>query len=296
MDHWNGRRPAGRIAYVNGRYVPHGEAGVHVEDRGLQLGDAVYEVCRIENGHMLDLEEHLDRLERSLREIEMAMPMRREALKLVMAETVRRNHVRDGLLYLQVTRGALKRDHPIPEHPPKPTLIMTARAMDEAALVRRHIDGVAVLTCPDRRWGRCDIKTTQLLANLLAKTAARRAGALEAWMIDDDGFVTEGASTNAWIVDGEGRVVTRDLSHAILPGVTRRVILEAAAAAQIPVVERRFTLAEALAAREAFLSSATGAAIPVVSIDGKKIGTGSPGPLTRRIAELYAKRSRERLA
>ncbi|MDE2498993.1 MAG: D-amino-acid transaminase [Alphaproteobacteria bacterium] len=276
--------------------MPHGDAGVHVEDRGLQLGDAVYEVCRIENGHLLDEEEHLDRLERSLGEIEMAMPMRRGALKLVMAETVRRNHLRDGLLYLQVTRGALKRDHPIPERAPKPTLIMTARGMDEAALARRHADGISVIVCPDQRWGRCDIKTTQLLANLLAKTAARRAGAFEAWLIDGDGFVTEGTSTNVWIVDGDGRVITRDLSHAILPGVTRRVILEAAAEAQIPVVERRFTLAEALSAREAFMSSATGAAIPVTSIDGKKIGDGKPGPLTRRVAELYARRSQERLS
>ncbi len=294
--HWNGRRPAGRVAYVNGRYLRHGDAGVHVEDRGLQLGDAVYEVCRIDNGHLLDEEEHLDRLERSLREIEMAMPMRRGALKLVMAEIVRRNGVRDGLLYLQVTRGALKRDHPIPANPPKPTLIVTARGMDEAALARRRAGGVAVFTCPDERWARCDVKTTQLLANLLAKTAARRAGAFEAWLIDDDGFVTEGASTTAWIVDRDGHVVTRDLSHAILPGVTRRVILEAAAEAQIPVVERRFTLAEALSAREAFMSSATGAAIPVICIDGTKVGDGVPGPMARRIGELYTKRSQERLS
>ncbi len=293
---WNGRRPAGRVAYVNGRYLRHGDAGVHVEDRGLQLGDAVYEVCRIDNGHLLDEEEHLDRLERSLREIEMAMPMRRGALKLVMAEIVRRNGVRDGLLYLQVTRGALKRDHPIPANPPKPTLIVTARGMDEAALARRRAGGVAVFTCPDERWARCDVKTTQLLANLLAKTAARRAGAFEAWLVDDDGFVTEGASTTAWIVDRDGHVVTRDLSHAILPGVTRRVILEAAAEAQIPVVERRFTLAEALSAREAFMSSATGAAIPVISIDGTKVGDGVPGPMARRIGELYTKRSQERLS
>jgi D-alanine transaminase len=295
-EHWNGRRPSGRIAYVNGRYIRHGDAGVHVEDRGLQLGDAVYEVCRIENGHLLDEEEHLDRLERSLGEIEMAMPMRRGALKLVMTEIVRRNGLRDGLLYLQVTRGAAKRDHPIPDCPPRSTLIMTARGMDEVSLARRHAAGVPVIACQDQRWGRCDIKSTQLLANLLAKTAARRAGAFEAWLIDDDGFVTEGTSTNAWIVDGDGRVITRDLSHAILPGVTRRVILEAAAEAQIPVVERPFTLAEVLSAREAFMSSATGAAIPVTSIDGKKIGDGKPGPLTRRVAELYARRSQERLS
>jgi D-alanine transaminase len=295
-DHWNGRRPAGRIAYVDGRYVRHERAGVHIEDRGLQLGDAVYEVCRIADGRMLDEEEHLDRLERSLGEIEMAMPMGRGALKAVMAEIARRNGMRDGLLYLQITRGALRRDHVIPRPAPKPTLILTVHPVDPAAVARRHADGVAVITCPDERWGRCDIKTTQLLANLLAKTAARRAGAFEAWLVDRDGFVTEGAATTAWIVDREGRIVTRDLSRAILPGVTRRVILEAAAAAQLPVVERSFSPEEAVAAREAFFSSASAGPVPVVAIDGRKVGDGRPGPLTRRIMALYAQRSQERLA
>ncbi len=295
-DHWNGRRPAGRIAYVNGRYVRHGAAGVHVEDRGLQLGDAVYEVFRIENGHLRDEEEHLDRLERSLGEIEMAMPAGRGALKSVMAETVRRNGARDALLYLQVTRGAFKRDHPIPPTAPKPTLILTVHPLDTAAVARRHGEGVAVITCADERWGRCDIKSTQLLANLLAKTAARRAGALEAWLVDREGFVTEGASTTAWIVDRTGMVVTRDLGHAILPGVTRRVILEAAAEVRLPVIERRFTPEEAASAREAFLSSAAGGAVPVIEIDRCTVGDGTPGPVTRRVMALYAKRSQERFA
>ena len=295
IGRWNGRLPAGRIAYVNGRYLRHGGAGVHIEDRGLQLGDSVYEVCRIADGRLLDEEEHLDRLERSLGEIEMAMPMGRAALKRVMAEIVRRNGFSDGLLYLQVTRGAFRRDHPIPPAP-KPTLILTVHALDPAAIARRHAEGVAVVTRPDERWGRCDIKTTQLLANLLAKTAARRASATEAWLVDDDGFVTEGASTTAWIVDAEGRLVTRELSHAILPGVTRRVILQAAAEAQLPVVERRFTSQEAASAREAFFTSASGGAIPVVVLDGRKVGDGRPGPLTRRVMALYAQYSRERLA
>jgi D-alanine transaminase len=295
-DPWNGRRPAGRIAYVDGRYVRHGQAGVHIEDRGLQLGDSVYEVCRIANGRILDDVEHLDRLERSLGEIEMAMPMVRGALKSVMAEIARRNGMRDGLLYLQITRGALRRDHPIPKPGPKPTLILTVHPVDPAAIARRHAEGVAGITCPDERWGRCDIKTTQLLANLLAKTAARRAGVFEAWLLDRDGFVTEGASTTAWIVDGEGHIVTRNLSRAILPGVTRRIILEAAAAARLPVVERRFSPEEAVSAHEAFLSSATGGAVPVVAIDGRMVGDGRPGPLTRRVMALYAQRSQERFA
>jgi D-alanine transaminase len=286
---WDRRgAPSGRIAYVNGRYRPHGEASVHIEDRALQLGDGIYEVTNVLGGVLLDEEAHLDRMERSLRELGIAMPMGRGALKLVMREMIARNRIADGFLYLQVTRGAVKRDHVPPANPPRPTLILTMRAQDVAALAARMEKGIAVSTQPDIRWGRRDIKTVQLLPNLLAKQAARLAGAFEAWLVDDDGYVTEGASTNAWIVDGEGTVITRELSHAILPGVTRRIMLEAMAEAQIKVVERKFTIAEALAAHEAFISSATGAAIPVVTIDGKTIGEGVPGPLTRRIRTLYA--------
>jgi D-alanine transaminase len=285
---WPTRPPSGRIAYVDGRYLRHGEAGVHVEDRGLQLGDSIYEVCRIAEGRFLDEEEHLDRLERSVGEIEMAMPMPRSALKQVMRETARRNGVAEGLIYLQVTRGAVRRDHPIPNPAPKPTLIVTVHPLDTAAIARRRVEGVRVITAPDQRWARCDIKTTQLLPNLLAKTAARRAGAFEVWLVDPEGFVTEGASTTAWIVDAEGRLITRNLSEAILPGVTRKILLEAAREAQIPVLERRFTPAEATKAREAFLTAASAAAIPIVAIDSEAIGDGKPGPLTRRLAELYA--------
>lgn len=284
---WNERAPAGRIAYVDGRYVPHGRAGVHIEDRALQLGDGIYEVCGVMNGAMMDEEEHLDRLERSVGEIEMAMPMPRHALKLVMRELVRRNQVRDGLLYLQVTRGAVRRDHPIPKTSPRPSLMMTARSWDPAFMQQKRDDGISVITRPDERWGRCDIKTTQLLANLLAKTAARRAGAYEAWLVDEAGQVTEGSSTTAWIVDADGKLTTRDLTNSILPGVTRRVILEAAAAAQLAVVQQSFSVKDALAAKEAFISSATGV-MPVTAIDGHRIGDGKPGPVTRRVQELYA--------
>ena len=290
MSGWNARAPVGRIAYVNGRYVEHGEASVHVEGRGLQLGDSVYEVCAVVDGLLMDEEEHLDRLERSLKEIEAPMPMQRAPLKAVFRELIRRNRVRDGLLYLQVTRGAVRRDHPIPDMPPRPTLVMTARAIEKAALDARRKDGIAVITRPDERWARCDIKTTQLLANLLAKTAARRAGAYEAWLIDDDGNVTEGSSTTAWIVDGKGNLLTRSLSHAILPGVTRRVILEAAQESQLAVIERPFTPDEASRAAEAFISSATGV-VPVTAIDGRMVGNGKPGTVTRRVQELYARRS-----
>ena len=283
--------PAGRIAYVNGRYLPHGQAGVHIEDRGLQLGDSIYEVTNVLGGVPIDEEAHLDRMERSLAEIGMAMPMGRAALKQVMREVIARNKIAYGLLYLQVTRGASKRDHVPPKNGPRPTLILTMRAQDMEALKARMEKGIAVASEPDQRWGRCDIKTVQLLPNLLAKQSAKAKGAFEAWLVDDDGFVTEGASTNAWIVDAKGDVVTRNLSKAILPGVTRRIILEAISEAGVKFVERKFTIAEAKAAREAFISSATGAAVPVVTIDNVTIGEGIPGPLTRRIHGLYARKA-----
>lgn len=268
--------------------MPFAHASVHIEDRALQLGDGIYEVCGVADGLLQDEEEHLDRLERSLREIEMAMPVGRAALKLIFREMLRRNRVHNGLLYLQATRGAVHRDHPIPAIVPRTTLIITAHSLDPAPFAKRREDGLTVITRPDERWARCDIKTTQLLANLIAKTAARRAGAYEAWLIDRDGVVTEGASTTAWIVDKEGRLITRQLSESILPGVTRRVILEVAREAQVPVVERGFTPKEAHAAREAFISSATGI-YPVTAIDGKPVGEGKPGPVTKRIQELYAR-------
>jgi D-alanine transaminase len=284
---WPERTPVGRIAYVNGRYVPHAQAGVHIEDRGLQFADAIYEVVGVVGGRFLDEEEHLDRLERSVREIGMAMPMGRGALKLLTREMARRNKVRDGLIYFQVTRGTVRRDHAVPNEPPRPTLIVTARSLDPHAIEQRREKGVRAITRPDERWARCDIKSTALLPNILAKTAARDAGAFEAWLVDRDGFVTEGSSTSAWIVTREGRVVTRDLSNSILPGVTRRVILKASAEAQVPVEERKFTRDEALAAKEAFITAATIGATGVVALDGQKIGDGKPGPLTRRIQELY---------
>ncbi|MGH6870935.1 MAG: D-amino-acid transaminase [Rhizomicrobium sp.] len=288
---WPERAPVGRTAYVNGRYLPHSGASVHIEDRALQFGDGIYEVVGVYGGRIFDEEEHLDRLERSLGEIGMAMPMGRAALKAVIREMARRNRVRDGMIYMQVTRGAHRRDHPVPDGAGRPTLIVTAKTLDPVQTARRRAEGVTVVTRPDERWARCDIKATALLPNVLAKTEARRAGAYEAWLVDGDGFVTEGSSTTAWIVDAEGRIVTRDLSHAILPGVTRRVILEAAAGAQLAVVERKFRPEEAARAREAFLTAASAGAMPIVAIDGKPVGDGKPGPVTKRIQELY-----ERLA
>ncbi|HEX4080905.1 MAG TPA: D-amino-acid transaminase [Rhizomicrobium sp.] len=285
---WPLRAPGGRVAYVNGRYLRHDRAGVHIEDRGLQFADAVYEVFGIARGLILDEVEHFDRLERSLGEIAMAMPIPRAALSLVLRELLRRNRLEHGLVYLQVTRGTVRRDHAIPADAPRPTLILTARSLDPARNVRRRDEGIAVVTMEDQRWARCDIKSTSLLPNVLAKSAARAEAAFEAWLIDRDGRITEGSSTTAWIVDEEGRLITRDLSPAVLPGVTRRVIAALAGESQIAIVERSFTRDEALAAREAFVTAATLGAMGVVSIDGVTIGDGTPGPLTRRIHELYA--------
>jgi D-alanine transaminase len=262
---------------------------VHIEDRALQFADGIYEVVGLFGGRIFDETEHLDRLERSVGGIGMAMPMGRDALKAVIREVARRNHVRDGLVYMQVTRGAHRRDHPVPDKAGRPSLIVTAKSLDPATTGRRQRDGVTVITRPDERWARCDIKSTALLPNILAKTAARNAGVYEAWLVDRDGFVTEGSSTSAWIVDRDGRIVTRDLSNAILPGVTRRVILEAAREAQLSVVERKFRPDEAAEASEAFLTAASAGAMAIVAIDGKPIGTGKPGPVTLRIQELYSR-------
>jgi D-alanine transaminase len=290
------RVPVGRIAYVNGRYVRHDLACVHIEDRGLQFADAIYEVFGVFGGRIYDMEEHLDRLERSLREIAIAMPMGRAPLKFVLHEMTRRNRITDGLIYLQITRGAFRRDHAIPKAGGWPTLILTARETDAAGFERRRESGIAVVTRPDERWARCDIKSTALLPNILAKTAARDAGGWEAWLIDREGRVSEGSSTTAWIVDRDGHLVTRDLDNAVLPGVTRRVLAEVAAHAQIPVVERRFTREEALEAREAFITAATIGALPVVTIDGKPVGDGRPGPVARRLQELYRHEAAQKAA
>jgi len=275
-----------RIAYVNGRYVPHADAAVHVEDRGYQFADGVYEVCAIVDGLLIDETLHLDRLDRSLGELQIAAPIGRSALKVVMREVVRRNRIRNGMVYMQVTRGVARRDHPFPKGI-KPALVVTARAIAPEKIEANNRNGVAVATVPDIRWGRCDIKSVSLLPNVLAKQAAREAGAYEAWLVDKDGFVTEGSSTNAWIVDAEGNLVTRDVTNNILRGVTRTSLFTVAKAAGIPIVERRFTVDEAKRAREAFISSATGYATPVVRIDDAVIGNGQPGSLAERLRDLY---------
>jgi D-alanine transaminase len=275
-----------RVAYVNGEYVPHRTAAVHIEDRGYQFADGVYEVCAVLGGKILDLEPHLNRLARSLNELSIARPMSWAALKVVMAETVRRNKIRHGMLYIQITRGVARRDHPFPAATP-PSLVMTARAVDFNAVIKRSEKGIAVITLPDMRWQRRDIKSIALLPNILAKQAAKEAGAYEAWQVDPQGFVTEGSSTNAWIVTKDGALVTRSLSHDILPGITRQIIIKLAAEHGLKLVERDFTVAEAMEAREAFLTSTTAFAMPVVRIDSAVLGNGHPGSVCRELIRHY---------
>lgn len=275
-----------RHAYVNGRYVQHAAAAVHIEDRGYQFADGVYEVVTIVRGRMIDEDPHLDRLERSLGELSIGMPMSRRALQMVMRELVRRNRVHDGLLYMQITRGVAPRDHQFPPSSLPPALIMTTRKIDVTAS-RKFADGVKVVTVPDIRWQRCDIKTVSLLPNCMAKTAAVAAGAYEGWQVDADGFVTEGTSSNAWIVTHDDELVTRPATYEILNGITRLAILKIAADEGIVFVERAFSVDEAKAAREAFTSSATSFATPVVRIDDSVIGDGKPGPLSRRLLDRY---------
>ena len=274
-----------RIAYVNGTYVPHSEAVIHVEDRGYQFSDGVYEVAAVCRSRIIDEHGHLLRLKRSLNQLRMTMPMADGPFAMVCRETLRRNRVNDGILYIQVSRGVSRRDHPFPDGV-EPALVMTARAVPWPQ--DAHSDpGAQVVSVDDIRWLRRDIKSVSLLPNVLAKQEARGQGAYEAWLIDSDGFVTEGASTNAWIVDAEGRIVTRELSHNILGGITRATVIELARDNGIEVVEQKFTLEEALASPEAFLTSTTSFVRGIVGIDGREIGNGTPGPVTCRLRGLY---------
>jgi D-alanine transaminase len=276
-----------RVAYVDGMFRLHADAAVHIEDRGYQLGDAVYEVWAVAGGRLNDAEGHFARLRRSLTELRIPEPMGRAALEIVLKETVRRNRLADGLLYLQVSRGVARRDHAFPDPATRPTMVVTARRVDPAQGEAKAAAGVAVITVPESRWGRCDIKTVNLLPNVLARQAAKEAGAYEAWFVDELGFVTEGAATNAWIVDGEGILRTRDIQANILRGVTRASLMEAAAEAGLKIEERAFTLADAKGAREAFVTGASTQVTPVVRIDGHPVGDGAPGEMAKRLRQLY---------
>jgi D-alanine transaminase len=274
-----------RIAYVNGRYLPHKRASVHVEDRGFQFADAAYEVIAVRGSALIDEDLHLKRLHRSLGELRIAAPMGDASLKSVFREVLRRNAIVDGALYLQISRGQAPRDFPFPQGV-APTLVVTAQRK-RGPLAKQVEEGVGVITLPDIRWRRPDIKSVSLLPNLLAKQQAKEAGAFEAWLVDRDGNVTEGTSSNAWIVTAAGEVVTRQADTSILNGITRLGLIGLLAREGLKLVERPFSVAEVKAAREAFLTSSNNFVLPVVSVDGAAIGNGYPGSVVRRLRQAY---------
>lgn len=277
-----------RYVYVNGRNLPYAEATIHAEDRGNQFGDAIYEVCEVLGGRLIDETRHLDRLDRSLRELQLPAPMTRPSWNRVLREVIRRNRLVDGSLYIQVSRGARPREFLFaPEGTVEPTVIVIARAHDRAANEAKAEHGIGVISMPDNRWSRCDIKTVMLLPASMAKEKAKASGAKEAWLVDETGKVTEGASSNAWIVTKDGKLVTRPVSNDILRGVTRTTLIDLLKREGLALEERAFTIEEAKAAREAFITSASSIVMPVVSIDGQAVGNGSPGMLSMRLRTAF---------
>jgi D-alanine transaminase len=279
-----------RIAYVNGRYVPQSHAQVAVEDRGYLFSDGVYDVIPVHGGNLAFAERYLDRLDRSLAELKIAKPISRAALLQIMQEVIRRNGIRQGTVYVQVTRGVAPRDHKFPKGI-KPSLLLMARAW-KAPAPDLLAKGAAIITVPDQRWARRDIKCISLIANVLAKQQAAEQGAYEAWMVDDTGMVTEGSSTSAWIATPNGELVTRPNGVEILPGVTRAVVLDVARELGLTLQLRPFSRDEAYAAREAFLTSTNNFVLPITRIDRKPVGEGKPGPIATRLREAYLKAAR----
>jgi D-alanine transaminase len=276
-----------RIAYVNGAYLPLRSAAISIQDRGFQFADSIYEVWAVRGGRIFDVAGHMARLQRSLDELRIVRPMGETALMAVMRETLRRNRVRDGIVYVQISRGAADRDHTFPATDVRPTIVVTAKTLDRQAISRRAAEGIKVISAPEARWARRDIKSINLLPNVLARQRAKEEGAFEAWFVDADGFVTEGTSSTAWIVDTAGMLRTRALSENLLHGVTRSAVLQLARETQAHVEERAFTIGEAKAAREAFIAAASNAAMAVVEIDGVQIGDGRPGPVTKALRAAY---------
>ena len=279
-----------RIVYVNGEFVPEEDAKVSIFDRGFLFADAVYEVSAVVDGKLIDNAGHLARLQRSLSELKMPAPCSNEEIEAAQLELLKRNNLTEGVIYLQVSRGAADRDFNFPKDP-KPTLIMFTQ-------VKQLVDnpgaknGISVITVPDIRWQRRDIKTVALLAASMAKQAATEAGAGDAWLVED-GYVTEGSSNNAFIVTEDGTIVTRQLGTEILHGITRKAVMALAKQENLKIEERAFTPDEAYEAREAFSTSASGFVTPVVKIDDHILGNGVPGPIAEKLRGLYLKLARE---
>jgi D-alanine transaminase len=276
-----------RIAYVNGRYVRHADASVHIEDRGYQFADGVYEVCEVRHGLIVDMTRHLDRLGRSLSELRIDWPMHRSALERVIREVLRRNRVKNGLFYLQVTRGVARRDHVFPAAGTKPSVVVTAKNTNPAVIAGKNANGIKVITVPDNRWDRVDIKTVGLLSNALVRQQAKEAGAQEAIYVDANGMVTEGAATNVWMVDSDGTILTRPATHGILKGITRTTLMDVASRLDLRIREEEFSVEKMLGAREVFITAATSICFPVVEIDGKTIANGHPGSVSQKIREAF---------
>lgn len=283
-----------RIAYVNGRFVRHRDACIHIEDRGNQFADAVYEVWGVRGGALMDFDGHMTRLARSLSELQIRRPMSNASLSVILARMVALNHIGNGLIYLQISRGQARRDHIFPPPDTRPGIMITAKPVNFEKAEVRAGKGISVITQPDIRWARRDIKSVSLLPNVLAKQAAAEAGAGECWMIDADGFITEASASNAWIVTADGTLVTRPASNDILNGITRRTLFELARNAGIKTQERPFTLDEVLSAREAFITSASAFLTPVVEIDGKAVANGHPGTFSLQLRASYVATANER--
>ncbi len=272
-----------RLAYVNGRYVNHSAGMVHIEDRGYQFADGVYEVVMVYQNRLVDEKGHLDRLESSLAHIKLSMPMSRRSMQLAMRHLIAQNRLDHGLLYIQVTRGVAPRDHKFPTNV-KPALVMTTKKTRISSVNQEK--GVKVVSVPDIRWKRCDIKSISLLPNILAKQQAAENGAFEAWFLDEQGMVTEGTSSNSWIISNN-KVITRKASSAILNGITRQTLLEIIFKHKLHLEERSFSLQEAMKASEAFLTSSSAFVIPVCQIDNIKISDGTPGIFTKNLLNYY---------
>lgn len=274
-----------RCVYLNGEFVPENEAKISIFDRGFMFADGIYEVTAVLNGKLVDFDLHLARLARSLGEMALTLPLDREQLLAIHRELIARNELDEGLVYMQVTRGVEDRNflYPAAGSPLTVVLYTQAKVVLDSPLAKR---GLNIIALPDLRWGRSDIKTTQLLYACMAKEQAKAQGADDAWLIKDD-LITEGTSNNAFIVTHDGAVVTRGLSSALLPGITRGAVLALIKENDLRLEERAFSLAEALGAAEAFITSSTSFVYPVVSIDGSLLGDGQPGALSRRLRQLY---------
>ena len=277
-----------RISYVNGKYLPHRDAFVHVDDRGYQFADGVYEVLPVFGGRIVNREKHFERLAGSLGELRIGWPVAPRVLHAILLQILQRNQITDGgMIYLQITRGVAPRAHAFPVGALKPSLVITARRVDMAARAAQAAIGVRIISVPDNRWARRDIKSVSLLPNILAKQQATEAGGYEALFVTEDGVVTECASSTFWIVSNDGVLLTHPSGHDILPGVTRRTLLKIAEESGVKCDERKFTLNDALAAREAFLTSATTFVMPVTQIDSHTIGNGIPGPVSLMLRAAY---------